>query len=146
MTEPLHFHFYALEKEMATHSSVLAQGQGSLVCCHLWGSTESDTTDVTQQQQQQGYFSGSLGPCSQCSHSKGSGLDLSKWDVYHLKNTKNRSFSPVVLVLLLAEVMPRQQGPTVQHRELHSISLSFQMGLLCALLYSPHYFLYHISK
>ena len=24
MTERLHFHFYALEKEMATHSSVLA--------------------------------------------------------------------------------------------------------------------------
>ena len=24
MTEPLHFHFHALEKEMATHSSVLA--------------------------------------------------------------------------------------------------------------------------
>ena len=44
------FHFHALEKEMATHSSVLAeesQGQGSLVGCHLWGRTESDTTDVT---------------------------------------------------------------------------------------------------
>ena len=24
-----------------------SQGQGSLVCCHLWGSTESATTDVT---------------------------------------------------------------------------------------------------
>ena len=45
------FHFSALEKEMATHSSVLAlrksQGQGSLVGCHLWGHTESDTTEVT---------------------------------------------------------------------------------------------------
>ena len=33
-------HFQALEKEMATHSSVLAwrsQGRGSLVGCHLWG-------------------------------------------------------------------------------------------------------------
>ena len=32
MTERLHFHFYALEKEMATHSSVLAwriPGMGS---------------------------------------------------------------------------------------------------------------------
>ena len=28
-------------------------GQGSLVGCHLWGRTESDTTDVTYQQQQQ---------------------------------------------------------------------------------------------
>ena len=25
-----------------------SQGQGSLVCCHLWGHTESDTTEVTQ--------------------------------------------------------------------------------------------------
>ena len=44
------FHFHALEKEMATHSSVLAwrsQGWGSLVGCHLWGRTGSDMTEVT---------------------------------------------------------------------------------------------------
>ena len=44
------FHFHALEKEMASHSSVLAwriQGRGSLVGCHLWGHTESDTTEAT---------------------------------------------------------------------------------------------------
>ena len=44
------FHFHALEKEMATHSSVLAgesQGRGSLVGCCLRGRTESDTTEVT---------------------------------------------------------------------------------------------------
>ena len=44
------FHFHALEKEMATHSSVLAwriQGTGSLVGCRLWGRTESDTTEAT---------------------------------------------------------------------------------------------------
>ena len=44
------FLFHALDKEMATHSSVLAgesQGWGSLVGCHLWGRTESDTTEVT---------------------------------------------------------------------------------------------------
>ena len=46
------FHFYALEKEMATQSSVLA-GRGGLVGCHLWGRTESETTEATQQQQQQ---------------------------------------------------------------------------------------------
>ena len=43
------FHFHALEKEMATHSSVLAwriPGTGSLVGCHLWGLTESDTTEA----------------------------------------------------------------------------------------------------
>ena len=50
------FHFHALEKEMATHSSVLAwriPGRGSLVGCRLWGPTELDTTEATQQQQQQ---------------------------------------------------------------------------------------------
>ena len=42
------FHFHALEKEMATHSSVLAwRIPGSLVGCRLWGRTESDTTEVT---------------------------------------------------------------------------------------------------
>ena len=44
------FPFHALEKEMATHSSVLAgesQGRGSLVGCRLWGRTESDTTEAT---------------------------------------------------------------------------------------------------
>ena len=43
-------HFYALEKEMATHSSVLAwrlQRLRSLVGCRLWGCTESDTTEAT---------------------------------------------------------------------------------------------------
>ena len=44
------FHFHALEKEMATHSSFLpgeSQGRGSLVGCRLWGHTELDTTEVT---------------------------------------------------------------------------------------------------
>ena len=39
-----------LEKEMATHSTVLAwriPGTESLVGCRLWGRTESDTTEVT---------------------------------------------------------------------------------------------------
>ena len=44
------FHFHAVEKEMAAHSSVLAwriPGRGSLVGCHLWGRTELDTTEAT---------------------------------------------------------------------------------------------------
>ena len=44
------FHFHALEKEMTTHSSVLAwriPGTGDLVGCRLWGHTESDTTGAT---------------------------------------------------------------------------------------------------
>ena len=46
------FHFHALEKEMATHSSILAW-RIPRVGCRLWGRPESDTTDMTQQQQQQ---------------------------------------------------------------------------------------------
>ena len=44
------FHFHALEKEIATHSSVCALrilGLGSLVGCCLWSCTELDTTEVT---------------------------------------------------------------------------------------------------
>ena len=44
------FHFHALEKEMATRSSVLAwriPGRESLVGCRLWGHTESDMTEAT---------------------------------------------------------------------------------------------------
>ena len=70
------FHFHALEKEMATHSSALAwriPGTGSLVGCYLWGRTESDMTKATQQQQQaplsmefsrQEYWSGKPFPSS----------------------------------------------------------------------------------
>ena len=44
------FHFSALEKEMATQSSVLAwriPGMREPGGCRLWGHTESDTTKVT---------------------------------------------------------------------------------------------------
>ena len=50
---------------MATHSNVLAwriPGRRSLVGCRLWGRTESDTTEATQQQQQQPSFRGSSPP------------------------------------------------------------------------------------
>ena len=46
----LTFHFHALEKEMATHSSVLASripGMGEPGGLHLWGRTGSDTTEAT---------------------------------------------------------------------------------------------------
>ena len=32
-----------------------SQGVGSQVGCHLWGQTELDTTEVTQQKQQYAY-------------------------------------------------------------------------------------------
>ena len=62
------FHFHALEKEMATHSSVLAwriPGMGEPGGCHLWGHTELDTTEVTQQQQQHEIGWGQSNPLSQ---------------------------------------------------------------------------------
>ena len=40
-----------------------SQGQGSLVGFHLWGRTESDTTEATQQQQQQSGNAESLDMC-----------------------------------------------------------------------------------
>ena len=48
MTERLHFH--TLEKEMATHSSVLAwriPGTAEPGGLLSWGRTESDTTEAT---------------------------------------------------------------------------------------------------
>ena len=42
-----------LEEEMtatAVYLSGESQGQSSLVGCHLWGCTESDTTEAMQQQ------------------------------------------------------------------------------------------------
>ena len=50
MTERLPFHFHALEKEMATHSSVLAWRIPGMVepgGLPSMGSQELDTTDVT---------------------------------------------------------------------------------------------------
>ena len=47
---PFTFHFYALEKETATHSSVLAwriPGTGEPGGLPYWGRTESDMTEVT---------------------------------------------------------------------------------------------------
>ena len=47
---PFTFHFHALEKKVATHSSVLAwriPGTGEPGGHRLWGRTESDTTEVT---------------------------------------------------------------------------------------------------
>ena len=48
------FHFNVLEKEMAPTPVFLpgeSQGWGSLVGSYLWGCTESDTTEATQQKE-----------------------------------------------------------------------------------------------
>ena len=44
------FHFHALRRKWQPTPAFLpgeSQGRGSLVGCHLWGPTESDTTEVT---------------------------------------------------------------------------------------------------
>ena len=43
------FHFHALEEMQLTPVFLPgeSQGWGSLVRCHLWGCTESDTTEAT---------------------------------------------------------------------------------------------------
>ena len=49
------FHFHAMEKKMEPTPIFLpgeSQGWGRLLGCHLWGHTDSDTTDATWQQQQ----------------------------------------------------------------------------------------------
>ena len=57
MTEQLHFHsslFMHWRRKWQPTPVFLAgesQGRGSLVGCRLWGRTESDTTEATQQQQ-----------------------------------------------------------------------------------------------
>ena len=50
------FHFHASEKEMNTPVFLPgeSQGRGSLMGCRLWGRTELDMTEATQQQQQHG--------------------------------------------------------------------------------------------
>ena len=51
MTERLHFHFHALEKEMVTHSSVLAWRIPGTAAepdgLPSWGRTELDMTEAT---------------------------------------------------------------------------------------------------
>ena len=71
------FHFHAWRRKWQPTPVFLpgeSQGRGSLVGFHLWGLTESDTTEATQQQQQQpvflpGEFHGqrSLACCGPCS-------------------------------------------------------------------------------
>ena len=80
------FHFHALEKEMAAHSSVLAwriPETGSLVGCRLWGCTESDTTEATQQQQQQQDNSTFY---SLCGNFKGNSFCISQILLWALEN------------------------------------------------------------
>ena len=63
-TSPFTFHFHALEKEMATHSSVLAwriPGMGEPGGCRLWGRTESDGHDWSDLA---GPLSDNMGPWS----------------------------------------------------------------------------------
>ena len=62
-----HFHFHALEKAVAAHSSALAwrlQGRRSLGGCRRWGRAEADTAEATQQQQQHFHWCEVIPHCS----------------------------------------------------------------------------------
>ena len=73
------FDFHALEKEMATPSSVLAwRIPGSLVGCRLWGHAESGTTEATQQQQQ--HKLGSPLPCGRLPAAASLTAEYRRWD------------------------------------------------------------------
>ena len=68
MTERLHFDFSVscIGKPTSVFLPGESQARGSLVGCHLWGRTESDTTEATQQQQQvieKGMFKKHKVPC-----------------------------------------------------------------------------------
>ena len=58
-TEQLHFHFSrsCTGEGNGNPHQCSCQGWGSLVGCHLWGHTESDTTEATQQQHTKTHFS-----------------------------------------------------------------------------------------
>ena len=64
MTEQLHFslftfmHWRRRWQPTPVFLPRESQGRGSLVGCRLWGGTESDTTEATQQQQRQWVWSG----------------------------------------------------------------------------------------
>ena len=62
-----------------------SQGRWSLVGCHLWGRTESDTTEATQQQQQQ----------QQCL------LDLIDYLPFHVEEIFNYNLFKNFLILFL---------------------------------------------
>jgi len=83
------FYFHALEKEMATHSSVLAwriPGRGSLVGCRLWGRTESTTVQLRTRLKRLSSSSSRLATLqynylekNKCVHSSPHSLFLSFW-------------------------------------------------------------------
>ena len=58
------------------------QGQGSLVSCCLWDHTESDVTEVTQQQQQQHRWIQRLSYCSKSDRERRISYDITcMWDL-----------------------------------------------------------------
>ena len=72
-----------------------SQGRGSLVGCRLWGRTESDPTDATEQQQQQW--------TSLIHFSLISGLDFQYWTEVHGQRIEDR-----LVVLLIKELFQQQ--------------------------------------
>ena len=110
---------------MATHSVFLpreSQGQQSLVGCHLWGHTESDTTDATQQQQQEILWTRSL-------------TSYSPWSCKE-SDTTGRAYTHTsvcmcvhVLVLMLGKIEVRRRRVWQRTRWLDGITDSMDVSL-----------------
>ena len=81
-----------------------SQGRGSLVGCRLWGHTESDTTEPTQQQQQ---------------HSNRSIKEVSKWPAQHISGYWLSKSTLHPLAAQEVDLHELQQAP---------LPLGFQMG------------------
>ena len=75
-----------------------SQGRQSLVGCHLWGCTESDTTDATWQQQQQHIVS-SKGRINVCAFKQSDCSFVSSWDIVGKHSLLSRSTASSFLQL-----------------------------------------------
>ena len=108
------FHFHDWRREWQPTPVFLpgeSQGRGSLVGCRLWGRTESDTTEATQQQQRQHAVSGDVIWCSHCGKNcGGSSKNLKKELLYnlaipllgiHLKETKTQILKDLYTLMFI---------------------------------------------
>ena len=96
-----------------------SQGWGSLVGCHLWGHTESDTTEATQQQQQQTHiyslrlaFGDGANSCKFSSHS-GRTYPLNSWRSFLRTHSEVKMLEIAVINQAAAAAKSLQSCPTL---------------------------------
>ena len=115
-----------------------SQGWGSLVGCHLWGHTESDTTEATQQQQQQTHiyslrlaFGDGANSCKFSSHS-GRTYPLNSWRSFLRTHSEVKMLVTQSCLTLCDPIDCNPPGSSVhgirQARILEWVALSFSRG------------------